>query len=95
MISRIYILINHVEKTQSVILKTKGPETTMPTFVYILFLTDRTIYMETSLIQFEGAFYLADDLPNLRLLGERGRGQRNGLRGRAHPSQQGPHRPHG
>ena len=45
--------------------------------------------------QVEGAFHLADDLPNLRLLGDRGRGQRNGLRGRAHSSQQGPHRRHG
>ena len=66
----------------------------MPTFVDT-FLTDGTTYVVTFFNQVERAVHLADDLPNLRLLGDRGRGQRNGLRGRAHPSQQGPHRRHG
>ena len=59
------------------------------------FLTDGTTYVETFFSQVEGASNLADDLPNLRLLGDWGRGQRHGLRGRAHSSQQGPHRRHG
>ena len=66
----------------------------MPSFEET-FLTDGTTNVVTFLKLVEGEVHLADDLPNLRLLGDWGRGQRHGLRGRAHSSQQGPHRRHG